>query len=116
MRTSPTETQPQTADKVRVTRDSLVVDLTDGRTLTVPLSWYPRLEHATAGERGNWRLIGTGTGIHWPDLDEDICVDDLIAGLPSNESPSSFNRWLASRPKERPNTRMQPTPRKPRRS
>ncbi len=70
MRTSPTETEPRGADTVRVTRDSLVVDLTDGRTLTVPLSWYPRLEHGTAGERDNWRLIGAGTGIHWPDLDE----------------------------------------------
>jgi hypothetical protein len=83
--------------------------------LTVPLSWYPRLEHGTVGERDSWRLIGAGTGIHWPDLDEDICIDDLIAGLPSNESSSSFNKWLAARPKRKPDNPMQPTPRKPRR-
>jgi len=115
MRTSPTETDPQRAATVRVARDSLVVDLTDGRTLTVPLTWHPRLEHGTADERDHWRPIGAGTGIHWPDLDEDICIDDLIAALPSNESPSSFKKWLASRPKEPPNRRMQPTPHKPRR-
>lgn len=113
MRTSPTEPEPGKADAVRVTRDAIVVDLTDGRTIEVPLVWYPRLQHATARERANWRLLGSGTGIHWPDLDEDVSVDDLLAGLPSGESQSSFDAWLASRPKRQPNKRMQPTARKP---
>jgi hypothetical protein len=91
------------------------VDLSDGRTIKIPLSWYPRLEHGTAKERENWRLIGAGTGIHWPDLDEDLSVDDLLAGLRSGESQSSFDDWLASRPNRRPNKRTQPTARKPRR-
>ena len=115
MRTLPSETEPRRADKVRVTRDSIVVELTDGRTIKVPLSWYPRLQHGTTSERESWRLIGAGTGIHWPDLDEDISVDGLLAGLPSGECQSSFNKWLASRPKRRPNKRIQPTARKPRR-
>ena len=109
MRTSPAETDPKTADDVRITRDSIVVDLSDGRTIKVPLSWYPRLQHGTAKERGNWRLIGAGTGIHWPDLDEDVSVDGLLAGRASGESPSSFNKWLASRPKRQPNKHLQPT-------
>jgi hypothetical protein len=101
MRTSPAETGANTADDVRITRDAIVVDLSDGRTIKVPLSWYPRLQHATAEERQNWRLIGAGTGIHWPDLDEDVSVDGLLAGRASGESPSSFDKWLASRPKRR---------------
>ncbi len=109
MRTSPTETDPKTADNVRITHDSIVVDLSDGRTIKVPLSWYPRLQHGTAKERENWRLIGAGTGIHWPDLDEDVSVGGLLAGRSSGESPSSFNKWLASRPKRQPDKRSQPT-------
>jgi hypothetical protein len=82
---------------VRVTTDELVVDLIDGRTVTVPLQWYPRLAHGTAAQRRKWRLVGRGEGIHWPDLDEDISVDDLLAGRPSNESQTSFQRWLRER-------------------
>ena len=77
-----------------VTEDTLTVELSDGRTIAVPLAWYPRLMHATKKERGNWRLIGKGQGIHWPDLDEDISVEGLLAGRPSGESQESFRRWL----------------------
>jgi len=85
------------ARSVTVTDDCLSADLEDGRTIAVPLAWYPRLLHGTAEERGNWRLIARGEGIHWPDLDEDISVENLLRGEPSNESPRSFKRWLASR-------------------
>ena len=80
-----------------MSEDSLTVDLSDGRTVTVPLAWYPRLAHATPTERNNWRLIGRGEGIHWPDLDEDISVASLLAGHPSGESQTSLHRWLESR-------------------
>lgn len=73
------------------------MDLADGRTIIVPLAWYPRLSHGTARERKNWRFIGRGEGIHWPDLDEDISVKNLLAGEPSGESQSSFRRWLEAR-------------------
>ena len=85
------------AQSVVVTDDSLTVDLVDGRTVSVPLAWYPRLSHASPPERDNWRLIGQGEGIHWADLDEDISVEDLLSGRPSGESQSSLKRWLASR-------------------
>ena len=86
------------AQKVSVTDDTLAVDLSDGRTISVPLAWFPRLLHGTPEERNNWRLIGGGEGIHWPDLDEDISVENLLAGKPSGESQSSFKRWLEKRP------------------
>ena len=70
------------AETVRVSGDTLTAELSDGRTISVPLDWYPRLTHATPEERDNWRLIGGGEGIHWPDLDEDISVEGLIAGRP----------------------------------
>lgn len=82
---------------VRTSDDVLTVDLEDGRSIAVPLCWYPRLEHATSDERENWQLIGNGTGIHWPDVDEDISVESLLLGLPSNESQASLQRWLAGR-------------------
>jgi hypothetical protein len=82
---------------VRVTTDTLTVDLADGRSISAPLAWYPRLDHGTAAERANWRLIGRDEGGHWPDLDEDISVDNLLSGARSGESPKSFERWLASR-------------------
>ena len=85
------------AQNVAVTDDALAVDLNDGRTISVPLAWYPRLLNGSSAERNNWRLIGDGEGIHWPDLDEDISVENLLAGKPSGESQSSFKRWLASR-------------------
>jgi len=82
---------------VKVTEDTLSVDLTDGRTISVPLGWYPRLEYAKPKERENWRLIGKGQGIHWEDIDEDISVEGLLAGKPSGESQTSFKRWLHGR-------------------
>jgi hypothetical protein len=85
------------AQNVVVTDDTLAVDLTDGRTIAVPLAWYPRLLHGTQEERSNWRFIGDKEGIHWPDLDEDISVENLLTGKPSGESQSSFKRWLESR-------------------
>jgi len=83
--------------KVVVTDEALRVDLSDGRALSVPLKWFPRLQHATSDERNSWRLIGQGDGIHWEALDEDISMDGLLAGRASVESRASFQRWLASR-------------------
>jgi len=82
---------------VQVTNDSLTVDLEDGRTITVPLSWYPRLAYATPEERQNFQIAGAGYGIHWPDLDEDIGVEGLLLGKRSRESPASLAKWLAAR-------------------
>jgi len=85
------------ARELAITEDNLVVDLSDGRSITVPLAWYPRLQHGTSEERKNWRWIGSREGIHWPDLDEDISVENLILGQPSGESQDSFRRWLEKR-------------------
>jgi len=97
MTSSPVDVRQALAQTVRVTNDTLIVDLIDGRTLSVPVAWYPRLAHGTPTEQTNWRLIGRGHGIHWPQLDEDISVDDLLAGHRSSESQSSLDRWLKSR-------------------
>ncbi len=85
------------ATSVRLSDDALTVDLSDGRTVSAPLAWYPRLLHGTASERNDHHLIGDGVGIHWPQLDEDISVEGILAGRPSLESKQSFERWLASR-------------------
>jgi Protein of unknown function (DUF2442) len=85
------------ATHVAVSEDALSVELADGRTITVPLAWYPRLSHATVAERGEWRLIGGGRGVHWPAVDEDVSVANLLVGQPSNESQTSFKKWLAGR-------------------
>lgn len=85
------------AEDIMVTADTLSVDLSDGRTISVPLVWFPRLLHATKEERNNWRLIGKGQGIHWEDIDEDISVEGLLAGQPSGESQVSFKKWLEKR-------------------
>ena len=85
------------ADGVTVTEDTLTVDLSDGRTVSVPLAWFPRLQHASPEERKNWRFIGRGQGIHWADIDEDLSVEGLLAGKPSGESQTSFKKWLAAR-------------------
>jgi hypothetical protein len=85
------------AANVKVTNESLVVELRDGRVLLVPLAWYPRLAAATAAERRRWELIGPGIGIHWPLIDEDVSVDALFAGQRSTESASSLRRWQSSR-------------------
>jgi len=82
---------------VEVTDDTLSVDLEDGRTISVPLGWCPRLSHGTDSERNNFEISGAGYGVHWPDLDEDIGVQGLLLGKRSSESPSSFERWLERR-------------------
>lgn len=94
---SPTEVGEARARGVRLTEDALVVDLVDGRTISVPLAWYPRLAHGTEAQRLRWRLIGEGEGIHWENLDEDISVEGLLAGRRSGETQSSLKRWLESR-------------------
>ncbi|MBI2970620.1 MAG: DUF2442 domain-containing protein [Gammaproteobacteria bacterium] len=97
MSTSANEFSVPVATNVTVTEAALSVELSDGRTITVPLSWYPRLDHATPAERAKWELIGSGHGIHWPEIDEDISVQGLISGKASNESQASLRRWLDSR-------------------
>lgn len=81
----------------RLTDDTLSVDLNDGRTISVPLGWYPRLVEASPEERERWRLIGGGEGIHWEGIDEDISVEGLVAGRASGESQQSFKKWLGVR-------------------
>jgi hypothetical protein len=83
---------------VDVTDDSLMVALSDGRNISVPLAWFPRLSHGSNAERKNWRLIGSGEGIHWSDLDEDVSVENLLAGRRSTESQASLKHWLESLP------------------
>ena len=85
------------AETVSVSDDTLTAELSDGRTISVPVAWYPRLLYGSATERNNWQLIGGGQGIHWPDLDEDISVESLLAGRPSGESQRSLKRWLTNR-------------------
>jgi hypothetical protein len=92
-----TELSDAVAQNVNVGDDALTVDLADGRTITVPLSWYPRLASGTPGERANYRLIGGGVGMHWPDLEEDISVASLLRGHRSGESQASLLRWLQQR-------------------
>src|SRR2546427_9276818 len=94
MNTLTAEIHQTRIEDVLVTGDSLTVELADGRTVSVPLAWYPRLLHGSTKERNHWRLIGKGEGIHWPDLDEDISVVNLLLGQSSGHSQSSFKRWL----------------------
>jgi hypothetical protein len=97
MNTSGIDLKDAVAQRVAVGEDSLTVELADGRTIAVPLAWFPRLLHATPAERANWRLIGPGEGIHWPELDEDISVASLLAGRRSSETGESLRRWLEAR-------------------
>jgi hypothetical protein len=97
MASSAVESRVPQAAAASVNDSTLSVDLSDGRTIAVPLAWYPRLLHASPKEQGNWRLIAGGDGIHWPDLDEDISVEDLLAGRASREAPASLKNWLAAR-------------------
>ena len=99
MNSSAVENQKVIAQHLKVTDDTLSVELSDGRMIAVPLVWYPRLAHATSKERNSWRLVAGGHGIHWPDIDEDISVANLLAGQPSCESQNSFKKWLAQRAK-----------------
>lgn len=94
---APVEPRVVPLESVAVTDDELIAELADGRKISIPLAWYPRLLHGTAQERSNWRLIGHGEGIHWPDLDEDISADNLVFGQASGESQSSLHKWLRSR-------------------
>jgi len=82
---------------ITITDDTLSADLSDGRTISVPLAWYPRLMNASVEERNNWRFIAGGEGIHWTQLDEDISIKNLILGQPSGESQRSLQRWLNAR-------------------
>jgi hypothetical protein len=97
MSVSGDELREAAAQGVTASDEALIVDLADGRTITVPLAWFQRLARGTAAERANWRLIGGGVGIHWPDLDEDISVESLLAGRRSGETQASLRRWLRAR-------------------
>jgi len=97
MNTSATDIQEARARDVRVGEDSLVVELMDGRTLTVPLVWYPRLWYGSPEERSHFELIGDGGYVHWPELDEDLSIAGMLAGRRSKESPESLKKWLARR-------------------
>ena len=97
MTTLAIELEIPSAENVIVTEDTLSVDLSDGRTISVPTAWYPRLKHASQKERENWKIIGGGHGVHWEDIDEDISVEGLLAGRASGESQKSFKRWLDAR-------------------
>ena len=97
MNTSVIEIRVPNAENVAITEDTLTVDLSDGRTISVPLTWFPRLVQASPEERNNWRLIGQGQGLHWEDVDEDISVEGLLAGKPSGESQASLKKWLQGR-------------------
>jgi len=92
--------QTAKVQQVAVSDEMLTAGLSDGRVISVPLAWYPRLVHATPEERAEWRLIGDGEGIHWPRLDEDISAENLVLGRPSGESQGSLGRWLESRSHE----------------
>ena len=85
------------ARSVAVTEESLTVDLVDGRTIIVPLVWYPRLWHGTPEERNRFEIFGDGKYLHWPDLDEDLTVTGLLAGFPSTEASQSLKKWLSER-------------------
>ena len=94
---SGTELRETLAQGVTATDEALVVDLADGRTIAVPVAWFPRLAHGSPEERAHWRLVGGGAGIHWPDLDEDISIESLLKGRRSGETQESLRRWLQAR-------------------
>ena len=97
MHVSTTEVNVPDAMTIQVTDNALIAELSDGRSISVPLCWYPRLVQATPEERDNWELIGTGEGVHWPDLDEDLSIEGFLAGRKSGESQRSFKRWLEAK-------------------
>ncbi len=120
MSSSIVEMQEARAQSARLTDEALTVDFVDGRTIIVPLVWFPRLWHGTPRERNHFEIFGDGAYIHWPDLDEDLTVGGLLAGRQSGESPQSLRKWLESRKRQRrgadegpSNRRMQPTRQKP---
>ena len=95
----PPEITTARAQSATITEDTLQVDLVDGRTISVPLAWFPRLWHGQPNERAKWELVGDGTGLHWPELDEDISIAGLVLGRKSAERSESLQRWLNSRQK-----------------
>ena len=97
MNTVVLDLQNITIDDVVVSEDTLTVELSDGRSLRVPLAWYPRLYYGTPSERNHWRFIGQGVGVHWPALDEDLSIEGLLLGKKSTESQASWARWLEKR-------------------
>lgn len=96
MTTLTLETEP-IANQVMISDNNLIVNLADGRSLSVPLNWYPRLMHASPQEQQNWELLGDGYAIAWADLDEHIGIEGLLAGKRSGESLRSLERWLTTR-------------------
>jgi len=92
MSTSTLASSPR-AVGLEITDDILKISLDDGRVVSVPISWYPRLSNALPEHRGVWEFIGGGHGIHWPELDEDISVENVLLGQPSGESARSFAKW-----------------------
>ena len=100
MNTLVINTQDMRAQEVEVTEDTLVVSLADGRTIIVPLAWFPRLWYGTPEERAYFEIIGDGNYIHWPDLDEDLSVTGILAGRHSKENPESLKKWLNARNKK----------------
>ena len=99
MTSSAMEIEEARAQRVAIEDDSLTVDLVDGRTVIVPLAWYARLWHGTPEERKNFEIIGDGTLIHWPDLDEDLSISGILVGRKSGESQQSLKKWLDGRAK-----------------
>ena len=97
MSTLAIEIEKPLINNLNITDDDLSVELADGRTITVPIVWYPRLFYSNSTEKNNWRFIGDGEGIHWIDIDEDISAENLILGKPSQESANSLKKWLTSR-------------------
>jgi hypothetical protein len=97
MSSSEREVYRPRASSVTLTEDSLIIDLIDGRTISAPIAWFPRLAHATPEERADFELIADGIGIHWPQLDEDISVEGVLAGHRSGESQASLQEWLRNR-------------------
>lgn len=90
--------QPPRAASVTISNGYLIVELADRRNLSVPLDWYPRLAHGSDSQRRNYEILGEGYAIEWPELDEHIGVEGLLAGRRSGESQESFQRWLSLRP------------------
>ena len=112
MSSSVVEIQEARAQSAGLTGEALTVDLVDGRTIIVPLVWFPRLWHGTPRERSHFEIFGDGAYIHWPDLDEDLTVAGLLVGHRSGESSQSLRKWLglqkSKQRSEGPNKRMQP--------
>ena len=94
---SATDVRDARAKAVEVQEDTIVLDLVDGRTMTVPIVWYPRLWYGAKEERAHFELLDEGRYIHWPDLDEDLSVDGIVAGRRSGENAESLKKWLATR-------------------